>query len=42
MDNKPLGKTIKPLLSNKFVGKYKIHFNENNEHVKTNKEIAET
>ena len=39
--NTLLGKTIKPLLSDKVVGKDKIHLIENNELVKTDQEIAE-
>ena len=39
--NTLLGKTIKPLLSDKVVGKDKIHLIENNELVKTDQKIAE-
>ena len=41
VDNKLFWKTIKPLLSDKFAGKNKIHLIENNELVKTDLETAE-
>ena len=41
VDNKLFWKTVEPLLSDKVVGKDKIHFIENNELVKTDLETVE-
>ena len=41
IDNKLLWMTVKPFLSNKIVGKNKIHLTENDQLIKTDLETAE-